>query len=102
MTVKALHGGWPWAANPESPLFDAAATALEQAFGREPVYVREGGSIPIVPLFEEIFEGPVLLLGFAPPGGNAHAPNEWMGLSDYHRVIETIARLYDEVAHKGV
>ncbi|MGW8283365.1 MAG: dipeptidase [Gemmatimonadota bacterium] len=100
--IKALHGGRPWAANPESPLFDAAAAALEQSFGRKPVYAREGGSIPIVPLFEEIFKCPVLLLGFAPPGGNAHAPNEWMGLSDYHRGIETIARLYDEVVHRGV
>ncbi len=100
--VKALHGGRPWAANLESPLFDAAAAALERSFGREPVYVGEGGSIPIVPLFEEIFECPVLLLGFAPPGGNAHAPNEWMDLSDYHRGIETIARLYDEVVHRGV
>ncbi len=100
--VKALHGGRPWAADPASPLFDAAGVALEQTFGREPVFVGEGGSIPIVPLFEEIFEGPVLLLGFAPPGGNAHAPNEWLDLSVYHRGIETIARLYDEVAHRGV
>jgi len=100
--VKALHGGQPWGANPDSPLFDAAAAALHKPFGREPVYVGEGGSIPIVPLFEEIFKGPVLLLGFAPPGGNAHAPNEWMDLSVYHKGIETIARLYDEVAHKGV
>jgi acetylornithine deacetylase/succinyl-diaminopimelate desuccinylase-like protein len=100
--VKALHGGWPWGADPDSALFEAAAAALEKPFGREPVYVGEGGSIPIVPLFEEIFKGPVLLLGFAPPGGNAHAPNEWMDLSVYHKGIETIARLYDEVAHKGV
>jgi len=83
-------------------VFEAAAAALEASFGREPVYVREGGSIPIVPLFEEIFRGPVLLLGFAPPGGNAHAPNEWMDLSVYHRGIETIARLYDEIAHRGI
>lgn len=100
--VKAHHGGRPWAADPESPVFEAAAAALQASFGREPVYVREGGSIPIVPLFEEIFAGPVLLLGFAPPGGNAHAPNEWMDLSVYHKGIETIARLYDEIAHRGI
>lgn len=100
--VKAHHGGRPWAADPASPVFEAAAAALEASFGRKPVYVREGGSIPIVPLFEEIFRGPVLLLGFAPPGGNAHAPNEWMDLSVYHKGIETIARLYDEIAHRGI
>ncbi len=102
LRVEKLHGGRPWAADPASPLFEAAAAALESAFGRPPVYIREGGSIPIVPLFEEIFRGPVLLLGFAPTGGNAHAPNEWMGLETFHRGIDTIARLYDEIAVRGV
>ncbi|MDT8435722.1 MAG: dipeptidase [Gemmatimonadota bacterium] len=100
--VERSHGGRPWAADPDSPLFEAAAAALEDSFGRAPVYVREGGSIPIVPLFEEIFDGPVLLLGFAPPGGNAHAPNEWMDMSVYHKGIETIARLYDRVSRQGI
>ncbi len=100
--VVPSHGGRPWAADPDSPLFEAASAALEASWGRPPVYIREGGSIPIVPLFEEIFEGPVLLLGFAPPGGNAHAPNEWMDVATYHRGIETIARLYDEIARQGV
>ena len=104
VTVRVVpsHGGQPWAADPDSPLFEAAAAALEESFGRRPVYIREGGSIPIVPLFEEILEGPVLLLGFAPPGGNAHAPNEWMDMATYHKGIETIARMYDEVAMRGV
>lgn len=104
VTVRVVpsHGGQPWAADPDSPLFEAAAAALEESFGRRPVYIREGGSIPIVPLFEEILEGPVLLLGFAPPGGNAHAPNEWMDVTTYHKGIETIARMYDEVAVRGV
>ena len=104
VTVRVVpwHGGRPWAGDPDSPLFEAAAAALERSFGRRPVYIREGGSIPIVPLFEEILKGPVLLLGFAPPGGNAHAPNEWMDLETYHLGIETIARLYDEVAARGI
>jgi acetylornithine deacetylase/succinyl-diaminopimelate desuccinylase-like protein len=104
VTVKVVpsHGGWPWAGNPDSPLFEAAATALEDSFGRRPVYIGEGGSIPIIPLFEEIFKGPVLLLGFAPPGGNAHAPNEWIDMATYYKGIETIARLYDEVAKRGI
>ena len=100
--VEPTHGGWPWAGDPDSPLFEAAAQALEDSFGRRPVYIGEGGSIPIIPLFEEILKGPVLLLGFAPPGGNAHAPNEWMDVETYHKGIETIARLYDEVAARGI
>ena len=102
VSVVPSHGGWPWAGDPDSPLFEAAAQALEDSFGRRPVYIGEGGSIPIIPLFEEILKGPVLLLGFAPPGGNAHAPNEWMDMATYHKGIETIARLYDEVAARGI
>jgi len=100
--VKRHHGGLPWAADPEHPIFEAAAAALRQTFGREPVYIREGGSIPIIPLFERTFESPVLLLGFGLPGSNLHAPNEWIDLATYHKGIETIARFYDEVARVGV
>jgi acetylornithine deacetylase/succinyl-diaminopimelate desuccinylase-like protein len=100
--VEPAHGGRPWAVDPSGPIYEAASAALEASFGRRPVYIGEGGSIPIVPLFEEIFQSPVLLLGFAPPGGNAHAPNEWMDLDVYNRGIEAIARLYDEVAARGI
>jgi acetylornithine deacetylase/succinyl-diaminopimelate desuccinylase-like protein len=95
--VKSHHGGWPWAADPTHPVFEAAAAALKAAFGKEPVYMREGGSIPIIPLFEQTFNAPVLLLGFGLPGSNLHAPNEWIDLATYHLGIETIARFYDEL-----
>ncbi|MGD8495966.1 MAG: dipeptidase [Gemmatimonadales bacterium] len=98
VTVKPHHGGLPWAADPTDPVFEAAAAALRETFGRDPVYVREGGSIPIIPLFERTFEAPVLLLGFGLPGSNLHAPNEWIDLETYHEGIETVARFYDEVA----
>jgi len=98
VTVKPFHGGLPWAADPTDPVFEAAAAALRETFGRDPVYVREGGSIPIIPLFERTFEAPVLLLGFGLPGSNLHAPNEWIDLDTYHKGIETVARFYDEAA----
>ncbi len=98
--VRPHHGGWPWAANPSDPVFDAASDALQAAFGSEPVYFREGGSIPIIPLFEQTFGAPVLLLGFGLPGSNLHAPNEWIDLDTYHQGIETIARFYDAVAER--
>jgi acetylornithine deacetylase/succinyl-diaminopimelate desuccinylase-like protein len=95
--VEALHGGQPWRADPTEPIFDAASRALEKAFGREPVFVREGGSIPIVQVFQEVFGVPVVLLGFGLPGENAHAPNEWFSLDNYRRGTDAIARLYNEL-----
>ena len=95
--VEALHGGQPWYAEPSGPLFDAAKRALARAFGREPVTIREGGSIPIVQAFQETLGAPVVLIGFGLPGENAHAPNEWMSVDNFHRGAEAIAALYDEL-----
>ncbi len=92
--VRDLHGGRPWAARPEGPLVDAAAEALEEAFGNPPVFLREGGSIPIIPRFAETFGVQVLPIGFALPGCNIHAPDEWLDLEVYHEGIEALARLY--------
>lgn len=92
----------PWAADPQGPVFEAASAALKAAFGKEPVFVRNGGTIPIVPLFEELFEAPVLLLGFGLPGANLHAPNEWFDLEMFERGVETVARLYDEIGERGL
>jgi acetylornithine deacetylase/succinyl-diaminopimelate desuccinylase-like protein len=95
--VEALHGGMPWYAEPSGPVFDAAKRALAKAFGREPVTIREGGSIPIVQQFQEILEAPVVLIGFGLPGENAHAPNEWMSVDNFHQGAEAIAMLYEEL-----
>jgi acetylornithine deacetylase/succinyl-diaminopimelate desuccinylase-like protein len=95
--VLALHGGQPWHAEGSGPIFDAAARALEQAWGRKPVFIREGGSIPIVQAFQETLGAPALLIGFGLPGENAHAPNEWMAVENFHKGAEAIARLYEEL-----
>ncbi|HYH78283.1 MAG TPA: dipeptidase [Longimicrobium sp.] len=95
--VEALHGGQPWFAAPSGPVFEAARRALEKAYGRDPVTIREGGSIPIVKAFEDTLHAPVVLIGFGLPGENAHAPNEWMSLDNFHRGAEAIAALYDEL-----
>jgi acetylornithine deacetylase/succinyl-diaminopimelate desuccinylase-like protein len=97
VTVEALHGGMPWRADPKEPIFQSAARALERAFGRAPVFSREGGSIPIVQAFQQTFGAPVVLLGFGLPGENAHAPNEWMSEDNFYRGAEAIAILYDEL-----
>ena len=93
-----LHGGRPWRAAVGGPVFDAAARALEQAFGARPVLAGEGGSIPIVVELEELLGAETLLLGFALPGANMHAPNEWFATDGLEKGIETLVRLYDELA----
>ncbi len=100
MEILRHSFGLPWYADPEGPLFRAAASAVQGAFGTEPLFIREGGSIPIVPMIEQELSVPVLLLGFVLPGSNLHSPNEWMSLAMYHRGIETIARLYDAIAEE--
>jgi acetylornithine deacetylase/succinyl-diaminopimelate desuccinylase-like protein len=95
--VEALHGGQPWFAEPEGRVFDAAKRALARAYGKDPVMIREGGSIPIVQSFQETLGAPVVLIGFGLPGENAHAPNEWMSVDNFHQGAEAIAALYEEL-----
>jgi acetylornithine deacetylase/succinyl-diaminopimelate desuccinylase-like protein len=94
--VTYLHGGRPWRAELQGPLFDAAQRALEASFGRAPVIVGEGGSIPVVGDFQRILGAPVLLVGFGLPGENAHAPNEWISDENFTRGMKAIARFWDE------
>jgi len=96
-TVTHLHGGRPWRADLEGPLFDAARRALAAAFGREPVIVGEGGSIPVVGDFERVLGAPVLLVGFGLPGENAHAPNEWISDENFVKGMRAIATLWEEL-----
>ncbi|MGD2067096.1 MAG: dipeptidase [Gemmatimonadota bacterium] len=95
--LEVHHGGNPWKADPSGPLFEAAGRALERSFGTEPVLVGEGGSIPIVGEFERILEAPVLLVGFALPGCNMHAPDEWLGLHEFENGIHALAHLWEEL-----
>jgi len=97
VTVTHLHGGRPWRARLDGPLFDAARRALTAAFGREPVITGEGGSIPVVGDFQRILNTPVLLMGFGLPGENAHAPNEWMSEENFTRGLRAVAMLYQEI-----
>jgi acetylornithine deacetylase/succinyl-diaminopimelate desuccinylase-like protein len=96
--VTRLGGGRPSLTPVDHPATRAAARALEATFGRAPVYIREGGSIPVCASFEENLGLPVVLLGFTPPDDRAHAPNEWMDLDNYETGIRTIIRMWDELA----
>lgn len=98
VTVAHLHGGQPWRSAVQGPLYDAAKRALSAAFGREPVIVGEGGSIPVVGDFERILGAPVLLVGFGLPGENAHAPDEWFLDENFTKGMRAMASLWDEIA----
>jgi acetylornithine deacetylase/succinyl-diaminopimelate desuccinylase-like protein len=100
-SVRYLGGGRPSLTPIDHPVTQAAARALEATFGRPPVYIREGGSIPVCASFEETLGQPVVLVGFAPADGHAHAPNEWMDVATYETGIRTIVRLWDEISALG-
>lgn len=96
--VRYLGGGKPSRTAIDSPGVTAAATALAAVFGQPPVFIREGGSIPFVATFEQVLGLPVVLMGFVPPDGNFHAPNEWMDLRNFELGIRAMARYWDELA----
>ncbi len=68
------------------------AEAMRQVFGKETVYIRSGGSIPIVGLFDRHLGIPSVLMGFGLPDDNLHAPNEKLHLPNFFRGIEAVAR----------
>jgi len=93
------HHGAPGVLVPlESPYVEAAARAIEHAFGRRPVFTREGGSIPIVTTFHQRLGADALLLGWGQDDDNAHSPNEKFSLADFHRGIKASARLWEELS----
>jgi acetylornithine deacetylase/succinyl-diaminopimelate desuccinylase-like protein len=98
VTVRKIGQGRPSLTPIDHPVTQAAARALEATFGQPPVYIREGGSIPVSASFESILGLPVILLGFVQPQDNAHAPNEWMDLRNYEGAIRAIARTFEEIA----
>jgi acetylornithine deacetylase/succinyl-diaminopimelate desuccinylase-like protein len=98
VSVQSLGSGRPSVVPVDHPVAQAAARALGAVFGQEPVFIREGGSIPVTASFESILGLPVVLLGFTQPNENAHAPNEWMDLRNYEGAIRTIARTFEEIA----
>ena len=93
------HHGAPGVLVPlDSPYMDAAARAIAYAFGRRPVFTREGGSIPIVTTFHERLKADTLLLGWGQDDDNTHSPNEKFCLADFHRGIKASARLWEELS----
>ncbi len=96
--VDTLHGGRPYLAPTDHPVYEVAKRAFSKAFGKPTVFMREGGSIPFVRTIADATGKPCLLMGFGQPDENAHAPNEWLDLENYHLGIKSAAYLYDEIS----
>lgn len=103
LEVKALPGAEPVLVSRDLPEVQAAARAIETGFGVAPVFIREGGSIPVVNLFKELLGlEAILLMGWGRPDDGAHAPNERFALSDFRNGIRSVAALLFEMDMCGV
>jgi acetylornithine deacetylase/succinyl-diaminopimelate desuccinylase-like protein len=98
LEVQAGHGADPYIVSPKSAQAQAALRALESAFGRKPMLMREGGSIPIVNVFKKILGVDALLMGLALPDDNPHAPNEKFDLGCFEKGQLMSAYLWRELA----
>lgn len=102
VTVKATphHGGDPYMTPVDSIEYKAAAKAIETTFGKAPIPVRGGGSIPITALFESVLGIKTVFMGFGLDNDNLHSPNEKYDLYNYYKGIETIPyfhKFYEEM-----
>jgi acetylornithine deacetylase/succinyl-diaminopimelate desuccinylase-like protein len=100
--VKTIQGGQPVITPIDHPAVRIAARALEKAFGKWPIFHRMGGSIPAVAAMESELGLPSVLVGFASPNGNFHAPNEWMPLANYRDGMTALVHLWDEVGRMPI
>jgi acetylornithine deacetylase/succinyl-diaminopimelate desuccinylase-like protein len=97
LTFTRMHVGRPWMADFDNQYVRAAGRAIEQGFGKAPVFNREGGSIPVVSTFQEELGVPSVLFGVGLPDENAHAPDERLDLGNFHNGIIASAYLYQEI-----
>ena len=96
--VEVGHDGKPYYSDPNSAFGKAGQIALKKAFGKQPVLIREGGSIPIIKDMQDILGADSLLLGLALPDCQIHAPNENFWLENFEAGIEMNAILLKELA----
>ncbi|WOK06343.1 dipeptidase [Imperialibacter roseus] len=96
--VTPHHGGEPAMVSTKSTAYQAAALAVEEAWGKAPIPTREGGSIPIVALFQKVLGLDSLLMGFGLDEDAIHSPNESYGIFNYIKGIETITLFYKHFA----
>lgn len=94
VNVKPHHAGEPASTPTDSQEYLAASMAMEESFGKKPIPVRSGGSIPIVAMFEKVLELKTIMMGFGLDSDAIHSPNEHYGVANYFKGIETIPLFY--------
>jgi len=92
--IRSLHGGQGYVTPIEFPAYRAASRAIKESFGKAPIPVRSGGSIPIVSDFEEVLGIKSILMGFGLDSDAIHSPNENYPLFNFYKGIETIPLFY--------
>ena len=96
VSVKVIehHGGQPYVAPTNTIGYKAASNAYEDVFKLKPIPTKDGGSIPIIALFEKELESKTILMGFGLDSDAIHSPNEHYGISNFLLGIETISNFY--------
>jgi acetylornithine deacetylase/succinyl-diaminopimelate desuccinylase-like protein len=93
--VRLIHSGEPCLIPVDNPYIQAATTALHEIWGKDTVFIRSGGSIPIVGDFARHLNLPSVMMGFGLPDDNLHAPNEKFLISNFYQGIESIIRFLE-------
>ena len=101
LKVTEISGrGMPWLVPTDHPSLQAVARAIHKGFGKQPVYTRTGGTIPVVATLVKLLKVPCLLMGIGLPDENAHAPNEKLDLDNLHHGMLSAAHLFLELAEE--
>jgi acetylornithine deacetylase/succinyl-diaminopimelate desuccinylase-like protein len=92
--IKILSKGPACVVNTDNPYARASVEAMHEIFGKDTVYIRSGGSIPIVTQFDKDLKIPSIMMGMGLPDDNLHAPNEKFHIPNFYRGIESIIRFF--------
>jgi acetylornithine deacetylase/succinyl-diaminopimelate desuccinylase-like protein len=95
--VRLIHQGEPMVISTDNPYIDAATRAMKEVWNKDTVFIRSGGSIPIVGDFYRHLNIPSIMMGFGLPDDNLHAPNEKFHIANFYRGIDSIIRFFEEV-----
>ncbi|MGH9493802.1 MAG: dipeptidase [Candidatus Sulfotelmatobacter sp.] len=95
--IKTHSKGPACVVGTDNPYIKAATEALHDTFNKETVFIRSGGSIPIVTDFQDVLKIPSVMMGFGLPDDNLHAPNEKFHIPNFYKGIETICRFFEKL-----
>ena len=95
--VRVLSAAPGVLVNPDHPAVHVAANVFGEVFGRPTVFIRSGGSIPIVTDFQDVLKIPSVMMGFGLPDDNLHAPNEKFHIPNFYRGIESICLFFEKL-----